>query len=845
MTEQPPGRPSAARADNRPIAPPVGLLQRLRHRVDSEHEQILVRGGIAVAIVVGLAMVAIGDQPPPRIGVLLLIAGSYLLGALLLLGHLLLDPEPRPVRRYVGMLLDMLALTLVLLLGHDAGAVFYPFYLWITLGMGFRYGRSYLFVSAALSLASFALVIAATDYWRRQPALAAGLWLALLLLPAYASTLLTKLTAAVARAEEANAAKSRFLATMSHELRTPLHAIIGMADMLRGTRLNGEQEDMVRTVRSAGRTLLDLISDLLDIAKIEYGNAEGRTTEFDLHGVVATARALLHHQAAAKGLALRFRIDPSAPYRLLGAPRPLQQILVNLIANGIKFTDQGGVTLRLVSEAVTPERAALRIEVEDSGIGIAEEAQKRIFERFAQADESTTRRYGGTGLGLAIARQLATLMGGTLEVKSSPGAGACFVLRVAFARLPEPERSLQGRVVVVGAQEITAGWCRRLVAWGVEVSPATDVWQASEMLTRAQRHHVVLVVGAGPDEAATCAATLAERFGAEPLDLVLIGAADDAAAQGYLAILPPGVADEQLYTVLHAALAMPEAADDALAAPWQAGASRRILVAEDNRTNQKVIERMLRSVGHEVTIVDNGEQALDALEKQEFDVVLMDLNMPVMGGLDAIKLHRFAAGGDRMPRFVALTADASDETRRQSAEAGIDAYVTKPIEVRELLSLVDRLTRPGPGPVLEDEAPSAVVVPHPRLAGGSPVLDHSYIERLRQLDDQAGFVSELIGDFIEDAEQLVREIEVAAIACDAEAFRDTAHALRSSAAHIGATAVFELCLTWRRITPAELALHGADHAAQLKSEFEQLRAALLAIRVEHSGRRPPVLSRPH
>jgi two-component system, sensor histidine kinase RpfC len=599
-------------------------------------------------------------------------------------------------------------------------------------------------------------------------------------------------------------------------------------------------------VRSAGRTLLDMISDVLDIARIEYGNAEGRTAEFNLHGVIATVRALLHHQAAGKGLALRIRIDPLVPYRLLGAARPLQQILVNLVANGIKFTEQGAITIRLTGEAVTPERVALRIEVEDTGIGIPEEAQERIFERFTQADESTTRRYGGTGLGLSIARQLTNLMGGTLEVSSTPGAGSCFVLRVVFARLPEPERSLQGRVVVVGPPGATAGTCRRLVAWGIEVSPVGDVGQAAEVLSRAQRHRVVLVAGVGPDQAAACSAALIARFGAEPLDFILIGAADDPAARDYLAVLPPEVADDPLYTVLHAALAVPETpADDALAAPWKAGPSRRILVAEDNRTNQKVIERMLRSVGHKVTIVENGEQALDALEKQEFDVVLMDLNMPVMGGLDAIKLHRFASGGERMPRFVALTADVTEETRRQSAEAGIDAYVTKPIEVRELLSLVDRLTHPSAAPA-EAEAPGPVVVPHARRTTGSPpVLDHSYLERLRQLDDQDGFVPELISDFIEDAEQLLREIEVAAAARDADAFRDCAHALRSSAAHIGATAVFELCLAWRRITPAELGHHGVGYAAQLKSEFEQLRAALLAIHAEQSGRRPPVLSRPH
>jgi two-component system sensor histidine kinase RpfC len=250
-------------------------------------------------------------------------------------------------------------------------------------------------------------------------------------------------------------------------------------------------------------------------------------------------------------------------------------------------------------------------------------------------------------------------------------------------------------------------------------------------------------------------------------------------------------------------------------------------------------------VGHEVTIVDNGEQALNALESSVFDLVLMDLNMPVMGGLDAIRLHRFAATGERMPRFVALTADASDETRRQSAEAGIDAYVTKPVEVRELLSLVDRLTRTAPAPVPSTEPrTSAVVVPHPRMAGPLPVLDHDCLERLRQLDDEDGFVAAVITDVLEDADQLVHQMARAAAERDAATFRDCAHALRSSAAHIGATAIFELCLAWRRITPEDLAEHGASHTTRLESAFEQLRAALRTVLAEHA-RRSPAVSRPH
>jgi two-component system sensor histidine kinase RpfC len=274
-----PGEPARQMVKTDGDAPEAGrrprlwsrLRERLRNRPDTEHEQSLVRVAIGIAIVAGLAIAAAGDRPPAQVGPLLLIAASYLGAGALLLAHILVDPRRQPARRYFGMAVDMIALTMVLLIGQGTAAVFYPFYLWITLGMGFRYGRRYLVVSAVISLLSFALVITVTEYWRAQPALATGLWLALLFLPAYASSLLAKLTDAIARAEAASRAKSRFLATMSHELRTPLHAIIGMADLLRASPLRSEQQDMVRTLRSAGQSLLEMIGDLLDIAKIESG----------------------------------------------------------------------------------------------------------------------------------------------------------------------------------------------------------------------------------------------------------------------------------------------------------------------------------------------------------------------------------------------------------------------------------------------------------------------------------------------------------------------------------------------------------------------------------------------
>ncbi len=813
------------------------LIARLKDRPDSEHEQILVRVAIAVACLLYLSLAALGHGR----GALLAercrpLGVGYLAGALLLLGHLLWQPRPLPARRYTGMTLDMLTLTVALTIGEATAAVFYPFYLWITFGMGFRYGRRYLLVSALMSLAGFALVIALTDYWRSQPALSAGLWFGLLLLPAYAASLLIRLTDALGRAEAANQAKSRFLATMSHELRTPLHAIIGMADLLRGTPLQSAQRDMVRTVRSAGQTLLEMIGDVLDIARIESEQADP-AVDFDLHALLATVHALLHHQALDKGLTLHLEVDPAVPHRLHGGRRSLQQILVNLTANAVKFTDQGGVTIRLVGEAPGPGLVTLRIEVQDTGIGIPPDAQERIFERFTQADESTTRRYGGTGLGLAIARQLAELLGGSLVVESTPGLGSCFRFQGTFARRPDGQRTLNGQVVLVGEGAAAAACRRRLGDWGAEVVLASSPEAVRIALDKVGRQRaLVLVETPAGDLDRRWHAEAGGRWPAEPLNVILLGATPSATGN-YLARLPQAAADDHLYASLHAALAGADGAvaEGDAAAPTPAWASRRILVAEDNRINQLVIEKMLQNANHQVTLVGNGEQALDALAEREFDLVIMDLNMPVMGGLDAVRLHRFATGGHDLPPFVALTADATSDSRRQCEAAGMDAYLTKPVELQELLALVDRLTRPAAPRPTAEWAPGRDPSEPARADGlrrgstaGVPVLDRALLDRLRQLDQEEEFLARLIEDFIVDAEQLIAELEAGAVAADAITFRDRAHALRSSAAHIGATALFELCLGWRGIGPAELAERGANYVARLRSEFERLRRALLA-----------------
>ena len=579
-----------------------------------------------------------------------LVSGSsagIFLGALALLAHLLFEPAINVTRRCVGMVLDITALTAILLWGGAGTALFYPLYLWVTLGMGFRYGQSYLLASAVLTVIGFAMVISLTPSWHEHLPLTLSLWSALLILPAYALSLLKKLTHALHRAEEANRTKGRFLATMSHELRTPLHAIIGMSELLQARHLDTEQRQMVETVHSAGHTLLEMIEDVLDVARIESGRIVKDADEFDLHMVLKSVRSLLYRQIRSKGIDLHFEVDPEMPYRLHGVSRWVRQILINLLGNAIKFTDEGGIVIRVWSEPIDADRILLRIDVEDTGIGISEDALERIFDRFVQVDESTTRHYGGTGLGLAIARQLAERLGGQLTVTSEVGKGACFSFVAPFQRSQVEEKTtLDGRVLILG--DVEGRYSRLLTSWGASPALAEDWPDAMGVFDHEKAFRALLVINPVIDGHQQQFKTMiSNSIFLQPIDVISVGDPGLPDDWPCLARLPEDHDAGALYRTLHAALAVPTPitrrrplANEALCR------QRRILVAEDNRTNQRVIEKMLRVGGHEVAIVDGGEDLLDRLddENEGFDLVLVDLNMPVMTGLDAVKLHRMASG---------------------------------------------------------------------------------------------------------------------------------------------------------------------------------------------------------
>ncbi|MGH6931068.1 MAG: ATP-binding protein, partial [Dongiaceae bacterium] len=679
--------------------------------------------------------------------------------------------------------------------------------------------------------------------WHTNFHLASGLLAALVLLPAYVATLIRKLTEAKRQAEEASHAKSCFLANISHEIRTPLNGIIGMADLLKAMALPSEQQDMVRTISASGRTLLGLINDLLDFSKIEAGKITSEETGFDLHFELAAVRAILLPQAQAKKLPLNLQVDPDLPFAMRGDVAHFRQILINLVANAVKFTDHGHVLIRAQGVGENDGRRIVRFEVEDTGIGIAAEAQQRIFESFTQADETTTRRYGGTGLGLAIAKQLTELLGGRIGVASEVGRGSCFWFTLSF--VPEREAVAGNnfaarRLVLLSYAPERIDAARPVIhGLGVDRLVVVNSRDRLEALLSDGVASTVLVDATTPGGLEG----LMERshdLGHRAPALILIGDPAEIEAKvnrGFLTALPLPLEPRMLANALHAATAADaiSGTEGIDAMPATSTAARpspalRILVAEDNRTNRKVVGKILQRAGHSVHLVEDGEQALDAMDAERFDLVLMDVNMPKMSGLEVAKLYRFAHLDEPHLPIVALTADATAESKHRCAEAGMDAHVTKPVDAARLLEVIDSLVPSDhrtAKSTLEPPSAPARAIPisaHPQFQPAP--LDAAVVDDLASLGEGSSFFAELVCDFFRDVETLLEDMEATVEAGDILALRDAAHAMRSCSGNMGAVVLREICGRAREMTTQTIVSAGPAMIADLRQEFARVRHAL-------------------
>ncbi len=674
---------------------------RLSNRPDSEHGQAVTRMIIACLLtgyIYTLRHFGIGDTEALSLMLMVMLAETFVGTAILV--HVLTHPASSHPRRWVGMIADYTVLAVLMLVDPSSLALLYVLILWVTIGNGLRYGMSYLLSASLLGVVAFATVVIGSEYWLEQLPLSVGLLIGLVAIPAYLSSLLRSLHRSTEEAKRANAAKSRFLATMSHELRSPLNGIIGMAELIRNSRLSPEQREYAEVIHTSAQTLSLLVDEVLDISAIEAGKLQRKETEFSLREVTGRLEKMLKPQAASKELELRVTIADDVPLELYGDSGHLLQILLNLLNNAIKFTETGSVSLDI--SKVPSDNVTLRLgfSVRDTGIGIPDEYKQKIFEAFEQVDTGPTRRFGGTGLGTTIARTLTQLLDGTIVLEDNPGGGSCFRVEIPFEETAFSDSFANkdaGNVVAFGDPFI--------------------------------RHRARI---------------------------------------------------KQL----------------------------RILVADDQHANRVVLSRILEHAGHKVSVVSDGEKALDAFEEIQFDLAVLDMHMPGVSGLDVIRQLRFMQAGQRMRTpVIVMSADATEQAMKDASAAGAETFMTKPIMVAKFLDVVaDLASRQNSAPKQQTAAPM--------MNTNSAVL-----EELSMMGLGDAFLLDFVEQCLNDMSGCAAHLGRAAQAGHWSDFRDAAHAMKGVSDNLGAAPIADRCREIMRSDDATLIRRRNAWTAEIEAQL--------------------------
>lgn len=640
-----------------------------------------------------------------------------------------------------------------------------------------------------------------------------------------------QLDEALTTAQESVRTKAAFLATMSHELRTPMNGVIGMTSLLMETTLSAEQQSYTETIRQCGESLLHLINDVLECSKIEAGKLELERIDFNLRTAVEEVLAQFAGRAETKGLELTGLVHATVPTALQGDPGRLRQVLTNLVGNALKFTERGEVSLQAFLEQETQEDAVIRFEVTDSGIGIAPEATSRLFQPFVQADSSTTRKYGGTGLGLSITKQLVELMGGRIGVTSEPGRGSTFWCTARFTKQAGsplailPSSDLEGRrILIVDDNESNRMILHHLVTgWGMIDDVAKDAEEALQRVKEAATHGISYdlaildVIMPGKD-----GLQLAREFRRDPAgagmrivvltSLLQRGHAEQARQAGAMGYLPKPVRHDQLRECLRTVLGIaceiePEPGSFAPATPQLVTRHsladhkprQRILIVEDNLINQKLAVRMAEKLGYQAFVAENGEEALKALETEDFAVVIMDCQMPVMDGFEATRRIRESERSEAIGEskksgasrpsplapchipIIAVTANAMQGDREHCLAAGMDDYLAKPIQMETLRAVLHRWAAPPPA---QDTVSNLPAQEQNSVRG---VFDPASM--FRNIGEDNHLFAQLVEMFLNQYPAMLANIKEGLIRADNVAVERTAHSLKGTAGNLCAPEV--------------------------------------------------------
>lgn len=614
-----------------------------------------------------------------------------------------INSTPNKKRQYVAMLMDISAASSAIYLTNDIGGVFVGVLLWLVIGYGFRYGRKMLIATYIASLIGFVTSSLISPYWQSHMVAFYGLLFTLIAIPPHALSLLNRLKEATKKAEAANKAKSEFLSHISHEIRTPLNGIVGACDLLGSANLNKDHAMLFNVMKSSSNMLLELVNNVLDLSKIESGKVVNATEDFYLRNLVTSTVNLFETQASQKGVSIAYEISKETPLRVHGNMLHTKQVLINLVGNAVKFTEQGSVKILVTTTDQGHSQANIKFEVIDSGTGIAEDSLPHIFESFVQAKESK-HKIGGSGLGTTISKNLVEMMHGQIGVESTLGQGSNFWFEIPFEKLSTSNSQVEG------------------------VSSEIIPFKKATSKKKKNAYH--------------------------------------------------------------------------------------ILVAEDNDTNILIISQMLTLQNHTFDIVKNGELALDKLRDETYDLMILDYNMPVMGGLEALKVYQAINMGLPQIPAIILSADATNDTRAAFEGLGVAAFLTKPMQSEPLAEAIENAVtsakRVKADVIHYHEATQSKNNPNAAVQTAAeqintriPMLDVARLEALASLGKSPHFLQNLIQGFITDTEKNFVQLITHILKRDYVNINDCGHAIAGSAANIGADDLAKITRTLNLIKPTD------------------------------------------